>query len=236
MAPKTNQNQAMVKIGIPSASQSKQRSEVIQEPYSNQIMNYNPIDYMATQYALAQPPQEPCSSQRFMLAQHFAAIPDKQMLPLTVQSPIIATLQSLPEMFHRDVITTSAQSHVQGQLQRKHEELQQLIMKQQEELQLVSEQLHLAQHGMLPVVSSAQLVEPLQAQQIETVDSNDHEMVLRLMKSSTIISNGQQEYFEQSLNQPICHLSELPSNATGTSCVNTEQLAQNHSSISSSDD
>jgi hypothetical protein len=46
-------------------------------------------------------------------------------------------------------VLTTSQSQVQEQLQRKHEELQQLIMQQQEELKRVSEQLLMAQYGLL---------------------------------------------------------------------------------------
>lgn len=44
---------------------------------------------------------------------------------------------------------SSAQSQIQDQLQRKHEELQQLILQQQEELRRVSEQLVMARYGIL---------------------------------------------------------------------------------------
>lgn len=47
---------------------------------------------------------------------------------------------------------TSTQSHIQDQLQRKHEELQQLIVQQQEELRRVSEQLLMARYGLLPSI------------------------------------------------------------------------------------
>lgn len=45
---------------------------------------------------------------------------------------------------------TTAQSQLQDQLQRKHEQLQQLIVQQQEELRRVSEQLLMARYGLLP--------------------------------------------------------------------------------------
>lgn len=47
---------------------------------------------------------------------------------------------------------SSTQSHIQDQLQRKHEELQQLIVQQQEELRRVSEQLLMARYGLLPSI------------------------------------------------------------------------------------
>lgn len=42
-----------------------------------------------------------------------------------------------------------AQSQIQDQLQKKHEQLQQLIVQQQEELRRVSEQLFMARYGLL---------------------------------------------------------------------------------------
>lgn len=44
---------------------------------------------------------------------------------------------------------TPAQNQIQDELQRKHEELQQLIVHQQEELRRVSEQLFIARYGIL---------------------------------------------------------------------------------------
>lgn len=44
---------------------------------------------------------------------------------------------------------TPAQNQMQDELQRKHEELQQLIVHQQEELRRVSEQLFFARYGIL---------------------------------------------------------------------------------------
>jgi hypothetical protein len=50
------------------------------------------------------------------------------------------------------VVLTTSQSQIQEQLQRKHEELQRLIVQQQEELQRVSEQLLMARYGLLSPV------------------------------------------------------------------------------------
>lgn len=50
------------------------------------------------------------------------------------------------------VLLTSAQTQVQDQLQRKHEQLQHLIVQQQEELRLVSEQLLMTRYGILPPI------------------------------------------------------------------------------------
>lgn len=52
---------------------------------------------------------------------------------------------------------TPAQSQIQDQLQRKHEELQHLIVQQQEELRRVSEQLLMARYGLLPSIVNVSL-------------------------------------------------------------------------------
>lgn len=160
--------------------------------------------------------------------------------PLGLPSPVVPSMQPVPEILHRDAVITSTQSHIQNQLQRKHEELQQLIMKQQEELQLVSEQLHLAQRGMLPVVNSTQVESQFtnwhqsrpHPHQIEKMGNNmsGHRTILRLMENSTIVnSNEQQPYMEQSMNASICHSNEISSNAPA-GVIPVDQLQQVHSS------
>lgn len=88
------------------------------------------------------------------------------------------------------------------------------------QLQLVSEQLHLAQRGMLPVVSSTQ-TEPQSFnvtnnrhqlrthQQLDKMDNNEssaHRTVLRLMDDCSIVNSIETPtYMEQSVNPPICH-------------------------------
>lgn len=220
-----------------SASQSKLHSEIAQEPYSNQMENIGQgyispsIGYLPPQYGITESVR--AIDDVFRLTQDCLVISEKPMLPFGLQSPAI-TPALQPEMLHRDAIITSSQSHIQNQLQRKHEELQQLIIKQQEELQLVSEQLHLAQRGMLPVVSSTQMdpqyanrhqIRAHQHHQIEKM--GNHRTVLRLMDNSTLVNNNEQQtYMEQAGNQIIC--SEIPNAPLSVKSV--EQLPQVHSS------
>lgn len=160
---------------------------------------------------------------------------EKPMLPLGLPSPVNPPqLQPVP-MLHRDAIITSTQSHIQNQLQRKHEELQQLIIKQQEELQLVSEQLHLAQRGILPVVSSTEMEpqygnrHPIRAHQHQIDKIENHRTVLRLMDNTTVINNNEQQqqpYIEQAGNQIICP--EIPNITPLNKSI--EQLPKVHSS------
>lgn len=129
----------------PHQHQHQQHIELAQDAYHNQTIasigtSYSPIGYLQTQYGIVQPIAAN-SNQPFTLAPHsFTAIAEKPIVPMGLASPIIAPtppiLQHVPEMLHRDAIITSTQSHIQNQLQRKHEELQQLIMKQQEEVSI----------------------------------------------------------------------------------------------------
>lgn len=229
----------MVKLEYPSASQSKQHSEIAQEPYANQMGNlvgqgYNPspIGYLPSQYGITESVQ--AIDDVLRLTQDCMVISEKPMLPLGHQSPVNVPLQQQPvsEMLHRDAIITSTQSHIQNQLQRKHEELQQLIIKQQEELQLVSEQLHLAQRGMLPVVSSTQMDQqyvnrhPIRTHPHQMEKIGSHRTVLRLMDNSTVITEQPTYMVEQPTNQIICP--EIPN--TPLSVKSVEQLPQVHSS------
>lgn len=50
------------------------------------------------------------------------------------------------------VILTPAQTQMQDQLQRKHEHLQHMIVQQQEELRIVSEQLLMSRYGIIPPI------------------------------------------------------------------------------------
>lgn len=64
---------------------------------------------------------------------------------------IFSTFQVINQ---QNINLTSAQNRIQNELQRKHEELQQLIVHQQEELKRVSEQLFIARYGISsPLIS-----------------------------------------------------------------------------------
>ncbi|XP_014616682.1 PREDICTED: circadian locomoter output cycles protein kaput [Polistes canadensis] len=73
-------------------------------------------------------------------------------------TPSGSLISNLPthEMLHQQgIVMTPAQNQIQDELQRKHEELQQLIVHQQEELRRVSEQLFIARYGILsPLLNS----------------------------------------------------------------------------------
>lgn len=79
-----------------------------------------------------------------------AAIPVQSVITTFPAQPAVVTSLSTSELLRQPLIMTTAQSQLQDQLQRKHEQLQQLIVQQQEELRRVSEQLLMARYGLLP--------------------------------------------------------------------------------------
>lgn len=103
------------------------------------------------------------------------------MTSIPVQ-PIIATsntfstvpIQQSSEYVHSNVVLTSAQNQIQDHLQRKHEELQQLIVQQQDELRRVSEQLFIARYGIVPSVVNVAI--PFSRPMI-TNDGSEHNMI-----------------------------------------------------------
>ncbi|CAD6225254.1 GSCOCG00005587001-RA-CDS [Cotesia congregata] len=74
------------------------------------------------------------------------------VLPTTsfvTPAPVTVTLPSAMIVDPQSINSTISQNQMQTELQRKHEELQQLIVHQQEELRRVSEQLLIARYGIL---------------------------------------------------------------------------------------
>ncbi|XP_066591739.1 circadian locomoter output cycles protein kaput isoform X2 [Prorops nasuta] len=70
-------------------------------------------------------------------------------------NPAINTLPASDILHQQGIVMTSTQNQIQDELQRKHEELQQLIVHQQEELRRVSEQLFIARYGILSPLLNA---------------------------------------------------------------------------------
>ncbi|EFN76178.1 Circadian locomoter output cycles protein kaput [Harpegnathos saltator] len=73
----------------------------------------------------------------------------------TPAAPILSTVPTHEILHQQGIVMTPAQNQIQDELQRKHEELQQLIVHQQEELRRVSEQLLIARYGILTPLLNA---------------------------------------------------------------------------------
>ncbi|XP_024884207.1 circadian locomoter output cycles protein kaput isoform X2 [Temnothorax curvispinosus] len=105
-----------------------------------------------------QPQQQPQQHQldqsciNFMDPAQYATVNLQSVVTTGFAAPAAPILSSVPthEMLHQQgIVMTPAQNQIQDELQRKHEELQQLIVHQQEELRRVSEQLFIARYGIL---------------------------------------------------------------------------------------
>ncbi|XP_029666826.1 circadian locomoter output cycles protein kaput isoform X2 [Formica exsecta] len=75
----------------------------------------------------------------------------------TPAAPILSTVPTHEMLHQQGIVMTPAQNQIQDELQRKHEELQQLIVHQQEELRRVSEQLFIARYGILTPLLNASI-------------------------------------------------------------------------------
>lgn len=101
------------------------------------------------------PPPHVLKSKFLEPPQYLAAIPVQSVIASNfpvVTSVLSPTPLSTPDLLSSNIVMTPAQNQVQDQLQRKHEELQHLIVQQQEELRRVSEQLIMARYGLLPAI------------------------------------------------------------------------------------
>ncbi|XP_075161247.1 circadian locomoter output cycles kaput protein Clock isoform X2 [Haematobia irritans] len=86
--------------------------------------------------------------------QYLTAIPVQPVIAPFQVAPVISPLphHHQHDMLASPVVMSSNPNQLQEQLQRKHDELQKLIMQQQEELRIVSEQLLLARYTLLQPV------------------------------------------------------------------------------------
>ncbi|GAB0101002.1 Circadian locomoter output cycles protein kaput [Sergentomyia squamirostris] len=144
------------------SSRSRMRQHSQQQTKSSQVHVAHPAQ---TQVASPVVPQRQCQPPQIIgptflePPQYLTAIPVQPVLapaPFTAAATVISPLQPT-ELIHSGVVMTPAQSQIQDQLQRKHEELQHLIVQQQEELRRVSEQLLMARYGLLPSIVNVSL-------------------------------------------------------------------------------
>ncbi|XP_076650240.1 circadian locomoter output cycles kaput protein Clock [Halictus rubicundus] len=89
--------------------------------------------------------------------------------------PILSTVPTHEMLHQQGIVMTPQQNQIQDELQRKHEELQQLIVHQQEELRRVSEQLFIARYGILsPLLNAGMSYSATNAcQQMNRCNSNN---------------------------------------------------------------
>ncbi|KAL7050410.1 hypothetical protein ACKWTF_004070 [Chironomus riparius] len=153
-------------------------------------------------------------------SQYITAIPVQPVLTAPTSFPTSATVISPilppPDYVHSNVVLTPAQNQIQDHLQRKHEELQKLIVQQQDELRRVSEQLFMARYGILPSIVNVTLpfVAPLESSSTDNTGENN-----RYISTSSHMS--QQSYHEHHHQGPVIQ------NQTSTQ-VHIQSISQNH--------
>uniref|UniRef100_A0A1A9W7P9 Circadian locomoter output cycles protein kaput n=1 Tax=Glossina brevipalpis TaxID=37001 RepID=A0A1A9W7P9_9MUSC len=81
--------------------------------------------------------------------QYLTAIPVQPVIAPFPVAPVLSPMTNQTDMLPSAVVMTPTQTQLQEQLQRKHDELQKIIMQQQDELRMVSEQLLLARYTLL---------------------------------------------------------------------------------------
>lgn len=152
-------------LGPSMRVQSNQRYHSVPQPSTSSGMQHSvepPAKIMCTQMPAAANvavqgiasiqavPNLPTAESQAPLPQQFmAAIPVQPVIAGGFNAPA-ATVSTSAELLPQSVMMNPAQTQYQEQLQRKHEELQQMILQQQQELRLVSDQLLMARYGILP--------------------------------------------------------------------------------------
>lgn len=131
---------------------------------------------------------------------------------------------------------TSTQTILQDQLQRKHEELQQLIVHQQDELRRVSEQLIMARYGMpivavpytsvpsVPVTNNQSISDrkaiqhqPTELQPITHPLQNAQQLDLSETQLQIVATTSQQQHYHMDHSQQHLHYSGHTVDGAGTS-------------------
>jgi circadian locomoter output cycles kaput protein len=150
------------KQNLPSTSKSSTSLQPNQHSHFSQFNlpqspAVNPVHHVAHPMAFQPPTQiihhQPPSATVQSIAAPFIEQP-QYLAAIPVQSVFSAApvIHPAPEYMHSNVVLSPAQNHIQDHLQRKHEELQKLIVQQQDELRRVSEQLFMARHGIIPTI------------------------------------------------------------------------------------
>lgn len=111
---------------------------------------------------------------------------------------VISPLPPPSDFVHSNVVLTPAQNQIQDHLQRKHEELQKLIVQQQDELRRVSEQLFMARYGILPSIVNVSLPFVAPIEQGELMEGGN-----RCISSTS--HHSQQPSYQEHQSQMIQH-------------------------------
>lgn len=153
-------------------------------------------------------------------SQFLTAIPVQPVFSATA-TVISPSHSAPPEYVHSNVVLAQNQNQIQNHLQRKHEELQKLIVQQQDELRRVSEQIFMARYGIIPSIVNVSIPFPAPMDQTDCGESNRasshvshhsyHEPHSQMMHHSSQNQNNPQIHVHQpSQTQPVIHQQHPP--------------------------
>lgn len=160
-------------------------------------------------------------------SQYLAAIPaiPVQAIPAgpSFSGHVLSSAPSPPEYVHSTsaVVLTPAQNQVQDHLQRRHEELQSLIVHQQEELRRVSEQLIMTRYGILPPIVNVSL--PFSSGVSSTMSERDSRVSTSTSQQQNTYHELQQMQPHSSLQVPSAQQSTQPQDTTWRMGPTSEQ-------------
>lgn len=178
-----------------SQSSSQQHLQVIQHQPAHSTIFQPP-----TPAQMIPNNQRPITSTHVIAApfeppQYLNAIP---LQPVFSGTAVISSAQATPDFSQTNAMMSPAQNQIQSQLQRKHEELQKLIVQQQDELRRVSEQLFMARYGIIPSVVNVSIPFPIPMDQSELGECS------RANSTSSQVTNT--SFHEQ---HPLMHHSQI---------------------------
>lgn len=165
--------------------------------------------------------EETCIS--FLEPTQYTAVPLQSIVAESCGQSSIPLNASLPasEILQQGIVMTPAQNHIQDELQRKHEELQQLIVYQQEELRKVSEKLLIAKYGIFSPIINVNI----------PYDPNVNQPLTHVINTESIVPR---ELYNQPTRNPVSrnstttdpnNMGELLSQAQGNPQLHQMQAA-----------
>lgn len=146
---------------------------------------------------------------------------------LTTSAAIITPLPPPSDFLHSNVVLTPAQNQIQDHLQRKHEELQKLIVQQQDELRRVSEQLFMARYGIIPSIVNVSLPFVAPIDQTNLIEAGN-----RCMSSSSHLSQQNSYQHQPQMIQHQILQAPNPQVQVSTVMHHQSSLQQQHMTLS----
>jgi circadian locomoter output cycles kaput protein len=218
----TNQQQShFSQFSLPHTQVSQSSShhpQIMNQPpiQTQSSLTLHPPPQMIRHHPRAPAPQQIISTPFIDQSQYITAIPMQPVFPAT--AAVISPIQPTSDYVHSNVVLTSAQNQMHDHLQRKHEELQKIIVQQQDELRRVSEQLFMARYGIIPSIVNVSLpfVAPMDQTEVgessrcisstaHLSQSSYHEQQQHMIHSSQITNQHQNIPTIQMQNQSVMH-------------------------------